>query len=434
MGKLITICEFAQLTTQPVVDTLDEANVCASAFNWLCRESSRLRGSGAKLVQIGDQRSLRLDNYVGVIETPCGTRIEILPKHLDGTGETAVRSARRLLRKMLAACMNLMPRESSPTRIEAFDAPLNEWVMRQFLDHLDRLVKRGLRFDYHPVKEQQRFLRGRLDVVRQLRQPPGRQHILNVEHDVFDPDRAENRLLRSALDRVCRLTRDATSWRLAHELALYLSPIPCSANIASDFRHWRDDRLMSHYRPIRPWCTLILNEQSPRSIVGDWHGPSLLFPMERLFERYVEVCLRRILHPGALKPSASSEHLCTHQGERWFKLKPDFLVRHGEESWVLDTKWKRLDSLLANASDKYGLSQGDFYQLFAYGHRYLPAAGKMMLIYPLTADFRVPLPVFNYSDSLQLWVVPFDLETGTLVQGERSGEDWFVPDVRVGVA
>ncbi len=156
--------------------------------------------------------------------------------------------------------------------------------------------------------------------------------------------------------------------------------------------------------------------------------------MERLFERYVEVCLRRILHPGALKPSASSEHLCTHQGERWFKLKPDFLVRHGEESWVLDTKWKRLDSLLANASDKYGLSQGDFYQLFAYGHRYLPAAGKMMLIYPLTADFRVPLPVFNYSDSLQLWVVPFDLETGTLVQGERSGEDWFVPDVRVGVA
>lgn len=434
MGRLITVCEFARLTTQTVASTLDEATVSASAFQWLCKESSRLRGSGAQLVQVGDQRSLRLDNYVGVLETPCGTRIEILPKHLDESDAVAVRSARRLLRKMLAACMNLVPRESCPTSIEAFEAPLNEWVMRQFLEHLDRLVKRGLRFDYHPVKEQRRFLRGRLDVVRQLRQPPGRQHVLNIEHDVFDPDRAENRLLRSALDRVCRLTRDASSWRLAHELAVYLSPIPGSVDIAADFRNWRDDRLMTHYRPVRPWCALILNEQSPRSIVGDWHGPSLLFPMERLFERYVEVCLRRRLPAGALKPTASSEHLCTHQGESWFKLKPDFLLRHGEENWVLDTKWKRLDSSLANSSDKYGLSQADFYQLFAYGHRYLPAAGKMMLIYPMITDLRVPLPAFNYSDSLQLWVVPFDLETGELVQGAHFNGDWFLPNVRIAIA
>lgn len=434
MSAHITVFEFARLTTERVESSLSEATVSASAFDWLCNESSRLRGSGAQLVQVDGRRSLKLDNYVGVIETPCGTRIEILPKHLDETDEVAIRSARRLLRKMLAACMNLTPRESSPTSIQAFDAPLNEWIMRQFLDHLDRLVKRGLRFDYHSVKEQQRFLRGRLDVTRQLRQPPGRQHILNIEHDVFDPDRAENRLLRSALDRVCRMTRDAASWRLAHELAVYLSPVPGSANIATDFRNWRDDRLMTHYRPIRPWCTLILNEQSPRSIVGDWHGPSLLFPMELLFERYVEVCLRCRLPPNALKRRASTEYLCTHQQERWFQLRPDFLLRDGDVNWVLDTKWKRLDSSLANSKDKYKLSQSDFYQLFAYGHRYLEAAGKMMLIYPKTVDFQAPLPVFNYSVSLELWIVPFDLETDELVRSAEFDERWFLPDLRIGVA
>ncbi len=434
MSAHITVCEFARLTTDQVASNLSEATVSATAFDWLCKESSRLRGSGAQLVQVGDRRSLRLDNYVGVIETPCGTRIEILPKHLDGTDEVAIRSARRLLRKMLAACMSLTPRESGPTSIQTFDAPLNEWIMRQFLDHLDRLIKRGLRFDYHSVKEQQRFLRGRLDVTRQLRQPPGRQHILNIEHDVFDPDRAENRLLRSALDRVCRMTRDAASWRLAHELAVYLSPVPGSANIAADFRCWRDDRLMTHYWPIRPWCTLILNEQSPRSIVGDWHGPSLLFPMERLFERYVEVCLRRRLPPNALQRQASSEYLCTHQQQRWFQLKPDFLLRNGEVNWVLDTKWKRLDSSLANTKDKYKLSQSDFYQLFAYGHRYLPGAGRMILIYPMTADFQAPLPVFNYSDSLELWVVPFDLETGELIPRESHVGGFFLPTMELGAA
>ncbi len=425
MAKRITVREFAKLTTDPVASSLDQATVTASAFDWLCKESSRLRGSGAALVQLGSRRSLRLDNYVGVLESPCGTQIEILPKHVDDSSEVAIDSARRLLRTMLTACMDLAARESSPSSIEAFKAPLTEWVMRQFLEHLDRLVKRGIRFDYHPVKEQQRFLRGRLDVARQIRQPPGRQHILNIEHDVFDPDRAENRLLRSALDRVCRMTKDAYNWRLSHELAVYLSPVPCSSNIAADFRHWRDDRLMTHYRPVRPWCTLILNEQSPRSIVGEWHGVSLLFPMERLFERYVEVCLRRQLPAGTrLKPSASSKHLCTHVEQSWFLLKPDFLIHDAETTWVLDTKWKRLDSSLANASDKYGLSRSDFYQLFAYGHRYLPAAGRMMLIFPMTTKFREPLPVFNYSESLELWVVPFNLEAGELVLGERLGGVW----------
>jgi 5-methylcytosine-specific restriction enzyme subunit McrC len=424
MNAPITVCEFAKLTTEIVARSLDEATISTTAFDWLCKESSRLRSSGASLVQLGSRRSLRLDNYVGVIETPCGTRIEILPKHVDGTDDIAITSARLLLRKMLAVCMNLAPRESSLTSIQAFDAPINEWVMQQFLDHLDRLVKRGLCFDYRSVKEQQRFLRGRLDVTRQIRQPPGRQHILNIEHDVFDPDRAENRLLRSALDRVCRMTRDAASWRLAHELAVYLSPIPGSANIAADFRGWRDDRLMAHYRPVRPWCSLILNEQSPHSIVGDWHGPSLLFPMERLFERYVEVCLRRKLPLNALKAQASSEYLCTHQNERWFQLKPDFLARDGEVNWVVDTKWKRIDSSLMSSAAKYNLSQSDFYQLFAYGQRYLAAAGRMMLIYPMTANFREPLPVFDYSDSLELWVVPFNLEAGELVLSERIGGVW----------
>jgi len=43
----------------------------------------RLRKAGAGLVQLEGRRWLRLDNYVGVIEAPDGTRIEILPKTFD---------------------------------------------------------------------------------------------------------------------------------------------------------------------------------------------------------------------------------------------------------------------------------------------------------------------------------------------------------------
>jgi 5-methylcytosine-specific restriction enzyme subunit McrC len=80
---------------------------------------------------------------------------------------------------------------------------------------------------------------------------------------------------------------------------------------------------------------------------------------------------------------------------------------------VLDTKWKLLDGRKANGTDKYGLSQGDFYQLQAYGQSYLDGNGDVVLIYPKTAAFDQPLPVFEFPkiEGLRLWVLPFCLKT-----------------------
>jgi 5-methylcytosine-specific restriction enzyme subunit McrC len=79
---------------------------------------------------------------------------------------------------------------------------------------------------------------------------------------------------------------------------------------------------------------------------------------------------------------------------------------------VLDTKWKLLDATAATGSDKYGLSQGDLYQLHAYGHGYLDGKGDLVLIYQATEAFSAPLPVFEFPKhpDLRLWVLPFDLK------------------------
>ena len=44
-------------------------------------------------------------------------------------------------------------------------------------------------------------------------------------------------------------------------------------------------------------------------------------------------------------------------------------IEMGATRWMLDTKWKLLD--LADRKSNYGLKQSDFYQLFAYGNKYL---------------------------------------------------------------
>lgn len=412
--KTVVVREYARLTTDDVPASLDQATVTSSAFEWLCNLAAGFSRSGASLLHLENRRWLRLDSHVGVIQTPCGTLLEILPKHTPIADEATAGGARALLVRMLAEALDLPVRTAEVADIAMFRHPLLEWVMRRFVSSLDDLVKRGLRFDYQRVQEEARYLRGRLDVVRQMRQPPGRRHMFNIRHDLFLPDRPENRLLKSALMRVCQTTAQPDTWRLAHELAGLFADMPHSVDTWADFRAWRTDRLMAHYTAVRPWCELVLGEHMPLAVRGAVNGISLLFPMEKLFERYVEVRLSRQL-PRAyrLKAQARSESLCVHDGIDMFQLRPDFLVLdEGKNVLVMDAKWKLLAT--SEKASKYGLSQSDFYQMFAYGHKYLNGIGNMVLIFPKTVGFDDVLPRFDFSSHLKLWVAPFDLDAGLL--------------------
>jgi 5-methylcytosine-specific restriction enzyme subunit McrC len=171
---------------------------------------------------------------------------------------------------------------------------------------------------------------------------------------------------------------------------------------------------MGHYADALAWARLILDEESPLTGSGRHSAPSLLFPMEAVFEAYVAKHLpRQLTPPLILTTQARSHHLVRHREQNWFRLKPDLLVRNSDRDLlVLDTKWKLLDGLKSNGTDKYGLSQSDFYQLQAYGLSYLDGAGDVVLIYPRTNAFADPLPAFDFpkTSGLRLWVLPFCLK------------------------
>lgn len=164
--------------------------------------------------------------------------------------------------------------------------------------------------------------------------------------------------------------------------------------------------------------------------MGKHNAPSLLFPMEAVFEAYVEKHLARQLRDDfVLKSQASSQHLVAHDDQRWFRLKPDLLVKQKQTTrLVLDTKWKLLDSTKKNGREKYQLSQADFYQLYAYGHHYLDGTGDIVLIYPKTDAFNDPLPVFDFpkTNGMRLWVLPFCLKSRQLMLPTSSALNDFL--------
>jgi len=369
-----------------------------------------------KLTRYGRRRAIQVCSYVGVLRAPCGFQIEVLPKI---GRHSCADSARRKLIEMLKCLRGFRHVRTQAAQLRTEHMPLLEVFLQQFLAAVAQVVQRGLRSDYSTRQENLFTLRGKLQVARHLSQNLLRRERFFTEYDEFTQDRAENRLIHAALRKTLGMSRAAANQRLARELSFVFADVPVSVDVTQDLARIRLGRGMSYYEPALDWARLILEGDSPLTGAGKSNAPSLLFPMDALFEAYVAKHLAQQLRAGfELHPQVNRHHLVSHRKQDWFRLKPDLVVVRGSRTHlVLDTKWKLLDSTKGNGRDKYLLSQADFYQLHAYAHLYLKDAGSVVLIYPSTELFNKPLPVFDFrsSDGLKLWVLPFCLTDRQLV-------------------
>jgi 5-methylcytosine-specific restriction enzyme subunit McrC len=119
---------------------------------------------------------LQVQNYAGVIFTPDKTQIEVLPKigksfKGEGTGksERGYIKARQSLLIMLRALKGFSHIQTSSANIASQKMPLLEVFISQFLNSVNVLVKRGLRSDYVRREDNLAFLKGKLNVGKQLK-------------------------------------------------------------------------------------------------------------------------------------------------------------------------------------------------------------------------------------------------------------------------
>ncbi|MEZ8349076.1 McrC family protein [Vibrio splendidus] len=416
--SVIAVREFGLLLNGGDKSSIDCQSIPSKAFEWLLVNGQSNNQESVDLIKVKKQgRSIALQviNYVGVLETPCGTRIEILPKKSEKEDD---QTAKNVLLKMLSTVHKLNMHRFENSSLQTLNRPLFEILIGYFLKEVSGVIKKGIRSQYTRVQVRKPYLKGQLQTSKQINQRPGCLNSFHIAYDEFSPDRAENRLIRSALSQVMKWSKNSDNLRLGSELQFALDDIPHSGNHALDFRQWSNERSLIHYRTVKLWCELILSHQSPVSLSGQHNGISMLFPMESLFERYVAIKLGKSLsHSLRLKTQASSCSLVAHtprsgKSQEWFRLKPDIVVSEKNSHdplYVADTKWKRINEKQATAKQKYGISQSDMYQMFAYGHKYLGGSGVVYLIYPAYEHFNESLPPFRFDKNLSVRVVPYDL-------------------------
>ncbi len=419
-----TIYEFDALAAcaSGALDVVGLHSVPDHVFAWLEVQALRVAEAGEtswlRLSQRRGRRAVQVTSFVGVIRTPDGYQIEVLPKVgkaiCGGDGE-----ARQLLIEMLRCLGEFRHIQTDSAKLVATRMPLLEVFIGEFLLAVEHVVKRGLRSDYIPKQDNIFALRGKLQMAAHLRQNLCRRDRFFTDFDEFSANRPENRLLHAALRRALAWTTSQTNQQLARELCFVFAEVPMSHQPGVDFQRVRLDRGMAHYDQALAWARLILADESPLTGAGGHRAPSLLFPMEAVFEAFVATHIaQQLVHPLTLKTQARSLSLVRHLEQNWFRLQPDLLVQASNANrLVLDTKWKLIDANKANGKEKYGLDQGDFYQLHAYGQSYLDGQGDVVLIYPKTDALDQALSVFEFpkSPGLRLWVLPFCLLDRVLI-------------------
>lgn len=345
----VLVAESAKVPTQDGVHAVPDA-----IYQWLEEECQHLvEGEGATWLRWsrrGGARAVQVTSFAGVIQAP-GYHIEVLPKigkALDG-GHGA---ARGLLLDMLVCLETFRHVKTHQARVLAARMPMLEVFIAEFLDSVRQLIRHGIRSDYREVEGNLYALRGRLLISSHLRYNLCRPDRFYTAHDEFVVDRAENRLIRSALGHVVSMSREHENIRLGRELLFAFDAIPASSDTALDFQRVRLDRGMEAYHDTLDWCALILTSKSPLAAAGSNRATSLLFPMEVLFESLVAAHIPRQLAAGMrLQTQARSKSLVRHAKQDWFQLRPDLVVHSGvDTALVLDTKWKLVDASQGTAT------------------------------------------------------------------------------------
>jgi 5-methylcytosine-specific restriction enzyme subunit McrC len=195
---------------------------------------------------------------------------------------------------------------------------------------------------------------------------------------------------------------------------------------------------LRRYDEALTWAKIILELEGPTLSAGAHEAPSLLFDMEKLFERWVEVHTRKTLDPAFLaRRHGAARHLATIQGAgadqtsangqaggraSVFKLMPDVLVWAAEThdsdlarsspEEIVDAKWKTINPSAKN----WGVGEKDVYQMLAYATRF--DCRQAVLAYPIFKGARndaLPEPPIFHIDrgfplpiTLSLRLIPID--------------------------
>lgn len=322
---------------------------------------------------------LTASSWVGVLRLP-GVVVRVEPKlpgeQLDLLTMVIVARSRSLA--LLRPLFRDLPLSSEGSFVDL--------VVQALCTRVAELLAGGLLQDYRQTSEDLKVLRGRLDVRVQATRHHGQLRVLHCQHELYDGDVLENRIVTAALRVAVQVAESPAVKHEARELlnafaAAAPGPLPAWSDVQALLDY---DRRTEHYRDAHLWSGVLLSGQRLDEPLRS-HGPrtsAFMIDMNEIFESFVEQLVKEVIAGTGATVDAqwSDGTILRSQSRPYGRLRPDLLVRRSAGTLAVDAKYKRYDERKIDASD--------LYQLFVYAQAYAGSGGEVptsVLLHPASA-------------------------------------------------
>lgn len=355
---------------------------------------------------------IRFAQYVGILQAGDLT-IEVLPK-ADRQRLPERRTWQRLLIDLLHTC-RLLPLHRLPVSGQQVQQhTLLDLYIDIFLEEVGALLRQGLSRSYRRQQGREQVLKGRLLLVRQLREQ-GRPTQFHIEQTTYDYEHLFNSLLWQALKMLAALPLPAARRQRVQQLQGRFPAHLSAPDLLPNWERLRFNRRTERYRPALRIAWLLLQQYHPNLRAGQFPAFSLLFDMNLLFEEFICRQLRQGLPEGVSLRRQLQQPFWNRR-----QIRPDLLLTDGRRRIILDTKWKILT--------RPQPSIDDLRQLFIYQQYFRAQEG--ILLYPSVSGLPDtppqafhPLPAVKKTFHCRL--IFLDLLDGNQRLNINLGKEWF---------
>ena len=393
MKKLLEVREFEKISCNPDFKT-EYAYLPETVFRDLEEFIHAFTGDeeyadALEFLKIGFRRNvgdiISVNNYVGLIQMQNGYQIQVLPK-IDFGDDTDSKNeqTKRVFLRMLRSMRDFPSKVFNEANLKMDRMTLYEIFINMYLQEVRTLVKHGIKSAYVAREDNLNFYKGKLVVNEHIKHNAAHGERFYVHYDEYLVDRAENRLVKATLLKLQSITNSAENQKEIRQLLTSFEMVRPSVNHQKEFSKVVIDRNTKDYDILMRWSRVFLLNKSFTTFSGGTSARALLFPMEKVFESFVAVQLKKALLDLEWEVTSQDRGYYLFDSPRQFALRPDIVITRDDGSKIiLDTKWK---SLVDKPRINYGISQADMYQMYAYSKKY--DTSEIWLLYPVNPEMR----------------------------------------------
>lgn len=305
---------------------------------------------------------VQFKQYVGVIQINDLT-IEIHPKADRNDPDSKWKG---VLLKMLEACGKVKINPFEEAHLNQGSLNLIELYFNQYLNEVQTLIRNGLVKKYRKEEGNVKALKGKLDFSENIRHNLVHKERFYTIHQVYDVNHKIHQVLSQALEIVGQFSTSMSINDKCRRTQLDFPEVERIQATKQQIESIQLNRKTAPYERALELARLIILNYSPNVSSGAERMISILFDMNRLWEEYVLVQLRK---SGVIGVQILGKRSKRFWGDNY--IEPDIVLEKDDKTYIIDTKWKISDS---------STSIQDLRQMYAYGRFW--NAENIMLLYP----------------------------------------------------